>query len=56
MMTYTDQLGPKNVPPSTEKWILYANIAIGETRLMGSDVPPERSQPMRAASIFARRR
>jgi PhnB protein len=51
MMTYADQPDPKNVPPGTEKWILNANMAIGETQLMGSDVPAERFSPY-AASIF----
>jgi PhnB protein len=51
MMTYADQPDPKNVPPGTEKWILYANMAIGETQLMGSDVPPDAFSPS-AASIF----
>ena len=51
MMTYTDQPDPKNVPPGTEKWILYANMAIGETQLMGSAVPPERFQPMRSVYL-----
>jgi hypothetical protein len=35
----------------TEKWILYANMTIGETQLMGSDVPPERFQPPRSVYI-----
>ena len=51
MMTYADQPDPKNVPPGTEKWILYANMAIGETQLMGSDVPPERFHPMRSVYL-----
>jgi PhnB protein len=51
MMRYGDQPDPKNVPPGTEKWILYANMAIGETQLMGSDVPPERFQPMRSVYL-----
>jgi len=51
MMRYGDQPDPKNTPPGTEKWILYANMAIGETQLMGSDVPPERFQPMRSVYL-----
>ena len=51
MMRYDDQPDPKNAPPGTEKWILYANMTIGETELMGSDVPPDRFQPMRSVYL-----
>jgi PhnB protein len=51
MMTHADQPEPKNVQPGWEKAILYANMAIGETQLMGSDVPPERFQPMRSVYL-----
>jgi PhnB protein len=51
MMRYADQPDPKNVPPGTEKYVLYANMTIGETELMGSDVPPERFQPMRSVYL-----
>ena len=39
MMRYADQPDPKNVPPGTEKFVLYANMSIGGTELMGSDAP-----------------
>ena len=29
MMRYDEQPEPKNVPPGSEKWILYANMTIG---------------------------
>ena len=51
MMRYDDQPDPKNVPPGTEKFVLYANMALGETELMGSDVPPDRFQPMRSVYL-----
>jgi PhnB protein len=51
MMRYGEQPDPKNAPPGTEKWILYVNMTIGETQLMGSDVPPERFQPMRSVYL-----
>ena len=51
MMRYADQPDPKNVRPGTEKYVLYANMTIGETQLMGSDVPPERFQPMRSVYL-----
>ena len=51
MMRYADQPVPKNVPPGTENYVLYANMTMGETQLMGSDVPPERFQPMRSVYL-----
>jgi PhnB protein len=51
MMRYGDQPDPQNVQPGTEKYVLYLNMAIGETQLMGSDVPPERFQPMRSVYL-----
>jgi PhnB protein len=51
MMRYGEQPEPKNVPPGTEKWVLYADMTIGETELMGSDVPPERFLPMRSVYL-----
>jgi len=51
MMRFADQPDPKNVPPGLEKYVLYANMTIGGTQLMGSDVPPERFQPMRSVYL-----
>jgi PhnB protein len=51
MMRYADQPDPKNIPPGTEKFVLYANMSIAGTELMGSDVPPERFQPMRSVYL-----
>ena len=51
MMRYADQPDPQNVQPGTEKYVLYLNMTIGETQLMGSDVPPERFQPMRSVYL-----
>ena len=42
MMRYADQPDPQNAPPGTENFILYANMSIGGTELMGSDVPADR--------------
>jgi PhnB protein len=39
------------VPPDRKDDILHARISIGETELMGADVPPERFQPMRSAYL-----
>jgi PhnB protein len=51
MMTHGEQPGATNVPPGWEKAIIHARITIGETDLMGSDVPPERFQPMRSVYL-----
>ena len=37
--------------PGWEPSIQYAILNIGETQLMGSDVPPERFQPMRSVYL-----
>lgn len=37
--------------PGWEQSIQYAIMKIGETELMGSDVPPERFKPMRSAYL-----
>ena len=51
MMTHGQQPNPQSVPPDRKDAILHARISIGETELMGADVPPERFQPMRSAYL-----
>jgi PhnB protein len=51
MMTHGQQPNPNDVPPDWKNAILHARINIGETELMGADVPPERFQPMRSAYL-----
>ena|SRR5580704_7244263 len=51
MMTHADQPLPNDAPPGWQKAILYARMTIGETELMGNDVPPARFQPMRSAYL-----
>lgn len=51
MMTHGQQPDPSNVAPELKNTILYASMSIGETDLMGSDVPPERFQPMRSVYL-----
>jgi PhnB protein len=50
-MTFAEQPDPKDVPPGWQKKILYSRMSIGETDLMGSDVPPDRFQPMRSVYL-----
>ena len=51
MMTHGQQPNAKDVPADRKDTILHARISIGETELMGADVPPERFQPMRSAYL-----
>jgi PhnB protein len=51
MMTHGELPGPNNTPPEWKDAILHARITIGDTVLMGADVPPERFQPMRSAYL-----
>jgi PhnB protein len=51
MMTHGQMPGPPNSPPEWKDAILHARMSIGETELLGSDVPPERFQPMRSAYL-----
>ncbi len=51
IMTYDQMPDPKQVPPGMDKAVLHARIDLGETALMGADMPPERYQPMRSAYL-----
>jgi PhnB protein len=51
MMTHGQMPNAQAVPPDRKDDILHARISIGETELMGADVPPERFQPMRSAYL-----
>jgi PhnB protein len=51
MMTQGEQPNAKDVPPDQKDAIFYVRMSIGETDLMGSDVPSERFQPMRSVYL-----
>jgi len=51
MLTHAQQPNADDVPADWKNAILHARIAIGETELLGADVPPERFQPMRSAYL-----
>jgi len=51
MMTQGEQPNPQNVPPDQKNAIMYARMSIGETDLMGSDVPAGHFQPMRSVYL-----
>jgi PhnB protein len=52
MMTHQQQPGPTNVPENWKAAILHARIEIGETVLMGADIP--NAEPMRSAYLTLR--
>src|ERR1700733_7507134 len=49
MMTHGQAPGPSNVPPDWKDAILHARMTMGETELMGADIPSY--QPMRSAYL-----
>src|SRR5260370_3694791 len=51
MMTHGQAPNPSNVPSNWKNAILHARLNIGETVLMGADIPPDRFQPMRSAYL-----
>ena len=46
-----DQPSPGNAPPDWKNKVLHARLEVGETILMGADIPPDRFQPMRSAYL-----
>jgi len=48
-MTHSEMPGAKDVRPELKDAILHARISIGETQLMGADVP--NAEPMRSAYL-----
>jgi len=51
MMNHGQQPNAKDIPPDQKNAILYARMSIGETDLMGSDVPSEHFKPMRSVYL-----
>jgi PhnB protein len=52
MMTHAEGPPNPNIAPEWGAAILHAQIQIGESVLMASDVPPERQQPIRSAYMY----
>lgn len=50
-MTFGEMPDKNSIPPGQEKAILYARLELGDTYVMGSDVPRERFQPMRSVYL-----
>jgi PhnB protein len=51
MMTHGQQPDVKDLPPERGNAVVHARIIIAGTEIMGSDVPPERFQPMRSVYL-----
>lgn len=51
MMTHGQNPAPSGVPADWKDAILHARMHLGETELMGADIPPDRFQPMRSAYL-----
>jgi PhnB protein len=49
--THGEQPGSSKVPPDWRNAVLHARIELGDTILLGADIPPERFQPMRSAYL-----
>ena len=51
MLHHGEQPGASAVEAELKNTVLHARITIGETELLGADVPPGRFQPMRSAYL-----
>jgi PhnB protein len=49
--THGEQPESSKVPPDWKNAVLHARIELGDTVLLGADIPPERFQPMRSAYL-----
>ena len=46
-----DQMPGGNVAPEMKDSVMHARLEIGDTTILGSDVPPDRFQPMRSVYL-----
>ena len=51
LTTHGEQPEANKVPPEWKNAVLHARIEIGDTILLGADIPPERFQPIRSAYL-----
>jgi len=51
MMTFAQSPNPESAPPGMKDGILHASMELGQTRIMASDVAPDRFQPMRSVYL-----
>jgi PhnB protein len=51
LTTHGEQPDSTKVPPEWRSAVLHARIEMGDTTVLGADIPPERFQPMRSAYL-----
>jgi PhnB protein len=51
MLRFSDQPDPKNIPKGMEDGVLYVNMQLAGSEVMGSDVAADRFQPMRSVYL-----
>jgi PhnB protein len=51
LTTHGEQPNADQVPANWKNAVLHARLEIGDTILLGADIPPERFQPMRSAYL-----
>jgi PhnB protein len=51
LTTHGEVPDPSKVPPEWRNAVLHARIEIGDTTILGADIPPDRFQPMRSAYL-----
>jgi PhnB protein len=51
LTTHGEIPDPSKVPPEWQNAVLHARIDMGETTVLGADIPPDRFQPMRSAYL-----
>ena len=51
LTTHGEVSDATNVPPEWKNAVVHARIELGETVVMGADIPPDRFQPMRSAYL-----
>ena len=51
LTTHGEIPDPSQVPPEWRNAVLHARIELGDTVVMGADIPPDRFQPMRSVYL-----
>jgi PhnB protein len=51
LTTHGEVPDPSKVPAAWRNAVLHARIDLGDTTILGADIPPERFQPMRSAYL-----
>ena len=51
LATHADVPDPSKVPADWKNAVLHARLDLGETTVLGADIPPDRFQPMRSAYL-----